>query len=341
MGNKKKSSFSFESDNIFFYIIRRWRFFAAVVIAAVLVSSIVSLLIPPRYKSTVILFPAASVPVSQVLLAPGYSGSRVGITSFGEEEEAEQVLQILNSEVIRDAVVKQFNLMEHYGIDTSSRTKRTQLLGEYKKNFSFRRTEFLSIEISVLDKDRQMAADIANYVASLIDSVMNGMKRARAVKAYEIVAREYEDLQKHVNMLQDSVEYMRKMGIPDYGTQIEVLTDQYAQALIKGNSAAARTLKEKLDLFNQFGSRYIALRTNLDLETRQLNELRNRYIQAKVEAEQDLPNKFIVDSAVPAEKKSKPVRWLIVVVSSFSAFIFALIALLFFENLWKKIRREI
>lgn len=341
MGNKKKSSFSFESGNIFFYVIRRWRFFVPVIIAAVIVSSVVSLLITPRYKSTVILFPAASVPVSQVLLSPAYTGGRLGITSFGEEEEAEQVLQVLHSEVIRDAVVRHFNLMEHYGIDTSSRNKRTQLLSEYKKNFSFRRTEFLSIEIAVLDKDRQMAADLANYVAFLIDSVMNGMKRARAIKAYEIVAREYEDLQKHVAILQDSVEYFRKMGVPDYGTQIEVLTDQYAQALIRGNAAAARTIQEKLDLFNKYGSRYIALRTSLDLETRQLNELRNRYIQAKVEAEQDLPNKFIVDSAVPAEKKSKPVRWLIVVISTFSAFIFSLIALLFFENFWKKIRREI
>ena len=45
------------------------------------------------------------------------------------------------------------------------------MIEKYKSNVKFRRTEFLSIEIAVLDEDAQMAADIANEIASYMDSV--------------------------------------------------------------------------------------------------------------------------------------------------------------------------
>jgi len=341
MGNKKKNGYDFASGNLFVYIVKRFRFLALVTGIAFIVSVIVSLVITPKYKSTVVLFPAASVPISQTLLSSNYSGSKIGITSFGEEEEAEQILQILYSEAIRDAVIKKFDLMEHYGIDSSSRYARSAITNLYRKNISFRRTEYLSIEISVLDKDRMMAANIANTIAALIDSTMNGIKRERAIDAFNIVAQEYQTLSKQISNQQDSLTQIRNLGVNDYERQVEVLTDGYAQALIKGNMGAARTIQDKLKLLSEYGSQYVSLRNYLELEQKQLSELRERYRQAKVEAEQNLPNKFIVDSAVPADKKSFPVRWLIVVISSVSAFVFALVVALFFDNVWKKVRKEI
>ena len=40
----------------------------------------------------------------------------------------------------------------------------------------------MAVQISVLDKDPQMAADIANTVAALLDSVKNDMQRQRAIR---------------------------------------------------------------------------------------------------------------------------------------------------------------
>ncbi len=60
------------------------------------------------------------------------------------------------------------------------------------------------------------------------------------------------------------------------------------------------------------------------------------YKDAKVDAEADLPHKFVVNRAFPAEKKSYPIRWLIVFASMISTFILALIILIVFEDIKKK-----
>jgi Na+/proline symporter len=52
-----------------------------------------------------------------------------------------------------------------------------------------------------------------------------------------------------------------------------------------------------------------------------------------VDAEQNLPQKFMVDRAYKAEKKSYPVRWLIVLVSTFSAFVLAVLGIIVIQTL--------
>jgi hypothetical protein len=46
-----------------------------------------------------------------------------------------------------------------------------------------------------------------------------------------------------------------------------------------------------------------------------------------------MPSAFIVDSAAPADKKSKPIRWLIVAMTVASTLALALLILLAAENL--------
>jgi uncharacterized protein involved in exopolysaccharide biosynthesis len=64
------------------------------------------------------------------------------------------------------------------------------------------------------------------------------------------------------------------------------------------------------------------------LEKRNFADLKQKYIQAKVEAEQQLPQKFVVDSASPSDRKDYPKRSLIVMQSALSAFILGYILLL-------------
>ena len=85
---------------------------------AFIASVIVSLTITPRFKSSVVLFPAASVSLSKSLVeTSSISTDNRDILSFGEDEEAERMLQILHSNQIKDHIVKKFDLMNHYEID--------------------------------------------------------------------------------------------------------------------------------------------------------------------------------------------------------------------------------
>ena len=69
--------------------------------------------------------------------------------------------------------------MNHYNIDLNSSYKNTLLQEEYTSNISFKRTQYMSVVIEVFDTDPQIAADIANNIASLLDSVKNRIQKER------------------------------------------------------------------------------------------------------------------------------------------------------------------
>ena len=50
-----------------------------------------------------------------------------------------------------------------------------------------RRTEFLGVEIGVLDQDPQWAADIANYMAMMYDTLCHEIHHERAVSAADVM----------------------------------------------------------------------------------------------------------------------------------------------------------
>lgn len=325
----------FNTTNFLLFLFKWWKPLLIVVVAAAVASAAISLLIDNKYKSTVILFPTSTNAVSKALLADNF-GPKQDILEFGEEEQAEQVLQILNSNEIRSRVIQKFDLMKHYDIKPDSRFKMTELITEYNSNITFRRTEFMAVEITVMDKDPQMAADIANTISDLLDTVKNKMQKERAVQAFKIVEAEYENLKAQIKYMEDSLTSLRKLGINDYETQAEAYNVQLAIALSKNNNAGVRAIEERLKVLGDWGGIYVSLRDQLEHEKKQLSAIKTKYEEAKVDAEQNLPAKFVVDRAYKAEKKSYPVRWIIVAVSTISTFLLAILILIVVDSFRKK-----
>jgi len=277
------------------------------------------------------MFPVATNSISKVLISQN-SGVKEDILGFGEEEQAEQMLQILNSNLIRDRIIEKFNLYEHYDIKPDAKYRFTELSNEYDNNVKFRRTEYMAVKISVHDKDAEMAAVIANTIAELLDSTKNQIQRERAFSAFKIVEQEYKDMQASIQEIVDSLRVIGKLGVNDYESQAEVLNEQFAIAVSKNNTAAIRALEKRLDNLAEYGSTFLSLKNSLEFMTEQMTLLRSKYEEAKVDAEQELPQKFIVNSAFAAEKKSYPVRWVIIVVSIFSALLLSIMTILITEN---------
>lgn len=343
MTQKRAERLDFDSTSFILFLYRWRKLIITILLIAIAASVIFSSpwFINPKYESTVVMFPVSSNSISKALLSENYGGE-TDILEFGEEEQAEQMLQILSSNKIRERIIRKYNLMDHYGIDTTSRIKYTRLYREYDRNISFRRTEFMAVEISVLDTDPQIAADIANSIAALLDSTKNKMQKQRAEKAYAIVAAEYIELKQQIQDMEDSLTTLRKMGVHDYESQAEMINQQLAIEIARGNQAGIRALEEKLDVLAKYGGPYVSLRDALEHEKKQLSMIKAKYEEAKVDAEQHLPQKFVVNTAYPAEKKSYPIRWLIVTIATILAFIITIFVLIVLENLrrtpWKKKR---
>ncbi len=334
MFNEIKRDEEFDSSNLVIFLYKWRKPLFIVLLAAVVFSWFFSLpvFITPKYKSTVILFPASSSSVSKAILSEN-GGIKDDLTSFGESEQAEQLLQILNSNKIRDKVIRQFNLMEHYGIDSTSHYKISQLYKEYEKNISFRSTEYLAVEISVYDEDPQMAAVIANTISDLLDSTKNDMQRQRSVAGFKIVEAEYNELDQEIKTIVDSLVTLGGLGVNDVEYQSQVLNQQMAISIMNGNKTAQAALQKKLDILGKYGGIYMMLKNSLEFKTEQLTLLQAKYKEARVDAQSNLPQKFIVSDAYKAERKSYPIRWLIIVVSTLSALFLAIIVIMVMEKI--------
>lgn len=292
-----KESNSYNNVDLLKFLIKNIKAILIITVIGAIASVVVSLLITPKFKSSVVIFPASTSSVSKALLTD-MSRAPKDVLKFGEEEETEQLLQILQSDEIKARIIQKYNLMEHYKIDASSKYKKTYLLEEYIDNISSRKTEFQAIEIKVLDTDPEVAAAIANDIAGLLDTIYNKIQKDRALKALEIVEDVYFEQKDYVNHLGDSLQKTKNADL---------------------HRSLAKLHEE---------------------EIKQLSLLKSKYNEAIVDATNELPHKYVVNPAQVSEKKSYPVRWLIVAISTIATFVFAFFFLLLLEK-YKSIQREL
>lgn len=336
----EQNNFSNDSLDLLVFLYKKRLPVIIITIIGALASIIVSLMITPMYKSTVILYPASSVSVSKALLSNNTKGS---LMAFGDEEETEQLLQVLQSNEILNHIVTKFNLNEHYGIDTTSKYARTELYDTYNSNISFKKTKFQSVQIIVFDEDPKYASDIANEISLYADTVINNLHKGRAWGALLIVEYEYKKLKRQIQKISDSLSVLNKMGILDYTQQTTAYTSSLSEGIANGkiSNAGIKYLEEKLKSLREYGHVYLELSNFIEFEQKRLSYLKGKWVEAGVEYAQNLSNIYIVEKAVPSEKKAKPVRWLIVSLSTLSSFIFAILFVAFadfFKTFKEKIK---
>jgi hypothetical protein len=283
------------------------------------------------------LFPASSVSISKSLLETNslITDSR-DILSFGGDDDAERLLQILHSDLIKEYITRKFNLMSHYRIDSTGAFPRTLLYNKFKGNVKSKRTEYMSIELSVLDEDPQMAADIANAIVSYVDSTIQNMQHLRAMEALIIVEDEYLQTETEVRQISDSLQKIRKLGINDYESQAKTLNSAYADALARGNKETSDLLLKRINILATYGGKYVELSKKLDFEIDRLGELKVKYASAKLNANLSIPHMFIVDKAIKAERKAVPKRSIIVMMTTLSTFSLTLLLLIVLNNIKRR-----
>lgn len=326
----------FDSVNILVFLFK-WRWALVVVCAAAaVVSAVVSLTLEEKFKSSVVMFPAGKSSLGSQLME---EVQKEDVLEYGEKEEAERLLQILNSDRIRNKIVEKYDLYTHYNIPRDSKGANAKMSATYDENISSKLTRFGSVRVDVLDTDPKKAMLMANDIVALLDTVANDLMDIRALEAFRIAEAEYLHLQSEIVQLEDSMSVLRGLGVYDYMSQIEGLNEQYATAIGKRQPQEAAQLKKQMDEVALYGNTYVKLETLIISAYEREAILKKRYELLKIDLNSKLPATFVLDFASEADKKSYPIRWLIVVVSVFSAFVFGIVAILIFEN-FKMLRTQ-
>ncbi|MDP4207270.1 MAG: Wzz/FepE/Etk N-terminal domain-containing protein [Bacteroidota bacterium] len=327
---KGKKRYRFNSVDFITYVWEKRRYLLLIVLLAAILSAIASFLITPKFESQVVLYPATSASISKTAFAQEDN------LKFGNEQETEQLIQVLNSEEIKGRIIHKFDLAKHYKIKTSSDFWKTQLTNIYRGNISIKQTEYSSIIIDAIDVDPDTSALIANEISNQVDSVFTHVQRERAQKTLAIVEKEYVRLQQEINKIEDSLKFIQEHGVTDYESQSRAYSKAYAEALANGKFEGAKRVELKLKTMAQYSATNAMLTELLKAETLRLSNLKARYLEAKVDAEQTIPHKFVIDKAYPSDKKAYPKRLLIVLVSTISAFFMALLLLIIRDSITYK-----
>lgn len=321
----KKNNNIFNNSALYIFMYKYRLQFLIVLAVSILSSSIASFFIQDKFKSVAIIYPSSTSSSSSL-----FNENSRNIVEFGDEEKTEQLLEILNSEKIREHLVKKFDLIRYYNIQ--SKSPQYALNEIFKDNFSFRKNKNMALEISVLDQNPDTAALMANEVLVILDDVINTIRKKRAKQGLQIVENAYLKLKNEIDLMEDSLNKIMAKGIIHIPSQSEAYNTTYAEAILLNNKNAMVELKKNIDNLSKNGGPFVILRDRIELEMGKLSGLKWKYEEAKAEAEEKIDNFFVVTHPFPSEKKSYPIRWLIVAISSLCALILAYIILLVYDE---------
>ena len=320
----QESKLEFNSLDLFGFLWKNRKILIIIGFIAAITASIISLMIEEKYESVVTLYPAKSSSVTFNEI----TNEDQSVSKFGEEEEAEQMLQILESSFIRNKIVNNFQLMKHYKINEEDEFAFTELQETYSDNINFERNKNGAVLIKVLDKNPDTAANIANNIALLFDSTKNAMIHERALTDYNIKKTKLTKLKSELQEIRDTMSKLTSIGV--------VTQDAYqalTEAMIKApDSKMKADYINKINQTEKYGSILTSFQVEAEFMTERIATMQTAFEQAEADANSSISHKFIVDTAYPAEKKAYPVRWLIVVISTLSTLLFTIILLLFKEK---------
>ena len=301
-----------------FSLINKWKIHIVVIaLIAAVGSGAASYLITPLFKSTAVLYP--------VNLAP-----------FSDENETEQMLQMLQSNDIKFRLIENLKLDEHYKISKEDKMFKTYMFFKLSERVSYSKTEYESVKISVLDQNPEMAVKIVNEIIQLYNIEVQSLHRYKYKELLDIKSKEITDKIVEIDSLDKRINYLRsEYGLLDYGNQVKELTRSYYR-LLGSNSSKANDAKGVLDNFVKYGGEYKALDQIIVDERNNLKVLKNKFEEVNTEYIKEITFAHVVESPFAADKKSKPIRWLIVLMSVMGAIVFSLLIIAIVESTKKQ-----
>lgn len=323
--DNKELNLDNERQNLLLFIWNNRKIILYVTAAAAVVSLVVSFLLTPLFRSTAIVFPAATSTVS----FSEQRNAKASAMDFGEEEQAEQLVQILQSAKIKDRMVARFDLFENYDIDSTDSEKYFKLNKAYENHITFARTRYGSIQIDVLDKDPKKAALMANTIVQLIDTVKNEMVKERTLVAFEINKRKRQMLDQQLNEILYRLDTLSAKGV----VSIEGRANLFQAYNESKNPVDRDFFKKRVDLNLEFGATFDALERLRNERLMKVADFEESYEQAESDANTLFNHKFIVENAVVADKKAKPKKAIVILLATFGTFFFMIFALLIKDRL--------
>jgi capsule polysaccharide export protein KpsE/RkpR len=294
------------------------RTFIIVGVVAVVLSSIFSapFFITPKYLSSATVYP-------------------VNLNPYSTETRTDQLLQLLESNSIRDSLIKQFDLARVYEIDTTQNGAYFFLYNEFMDRVAISKTRYESVMIEILDEDPVRARDMVVAMLDQTNLLARRLQREKSREQLRIAEGLLANEQRKVDSVENRVvELRKKAGVLVYESQSAELTRGYVRMLSTPGISQAR-LDEVRGMFRNLEDYGGEVRALMDMG----NKFRNNHDRLLGEFERlqnDVTKELTYTNVIlypeVSDKKAWPIRWLIVLVATASALFLCFVLLMWREE---------
>ena len=291
----------FENDEVL-AVLWRWKTPLAVVFALSFLGSAIfssPMFVKPKFKSFARVYPT-------------------NLKKYSDESPTEQMIQMLESDAIRDSLCSRFNLDTLYDIDANEPYYRDLLYKEYSDHVQFKKTKYESVEIEVLSTSPQIAFDMVKSIIDLYNIQVKTLQDEKLVEAVNTVKEMKEQKKVEMDFLESELNVLRReFGILDYGSQVKNLSKEYYKLLARSNVDPNKIgkVKAELDNLKLKGVEYENLSARLWSVRDSYNNFKLKYEEHVKELNRKKEYAMKIVNPYKADKKTYPVRWLIVLVS--------------------------
>ncbi|MGM0531658.1 MAG: Wzz/FepE/Etk N-terminal domain-containing protein [Bacteroidota bacterium] len=303
-----------------FLKIWKYKWFIIIFTVIVAIGSIIySLVQEPQYEAEVSLYQKSSQEgrSSRIQNLASQFGMGGALPSGGAQFSIEDLINSrrLNKKIIyknwdtktyQDSV----NLIEYWEIEGETKQEKFEkALKKIKNLISFNRDEETQlVTITVLMPEAQLAADIGNYLTTLIEEYIQTEQKTSATLNLQYIEERLETVEKELRQAEEELKRFRKRN--------RVIESSPELQLEQGRLQRKVTLKQEV---------YTTLQTESEM--------------AEIDMIKETPVINLLDEAVAPEQRAKPKRKLIVIVGTFAGFFLSLLIVVL-RYVWNYVKGE-
>ena len=297
-------------------LLLKWKFhllvtFSVSCIIAAIFSS--SFFITPRFKSVGIIYPS-------------------NIAQYSNESMTEQMIEMMKSGFVKDSMIKEFNLFERYNIGENVQDKNDRINKIYKEIISIDKTEFEAVSISVLDKDPAVSKKMVEKLIYFTDVLIKKLQSQKLLEVVEMNKMGLYRVKSQLDSVNKSLDmFRREYSILDYSIQLEQVSKNYYKSLASSGKGLDE-MRKMLDVLKLRGSEYEFLHNRSITLSKYYALLETEYLKSLRDYERNFTYSNIISDPIKPDKKSYPVRWIIVLSSGLSALFLGFLLILNYER---------
>ena len=289
---------------------------------------------------------------------------------------------VIYSRTMLEKIIKKFHLINVYKIDKSDPEYMETAVKTLANNINTLETPNLAYEIEIRSPRPKLSAEINNYIIQELNDKIVSIKIEKSKNNRLFLEKRVSEIKNELRLSEDTlIYYQQKSGLLEATEQVKEILGVYGQLetdlitkqievsileklyprsnpQLEQAQLSVNEYSKKLEILKKEGTKggmllsyksipkkaidYYRNLRNVEINSKILEFILPLYEQAKFDEQKDVPVIQVIDSAIPAAKKSYPPRTVFTLLLMFSTFLICFFVILINENEnWQKSEKYI